>query len=243
MVAKQKRAAESSAECSQEPGPPADYSTKVAAYLPAQFKPMRGRPTVDQAAAISQSILNAAAELFLSKGYEATSMEAIAESARVPRSTLYKRFPSKLLLLQAVTRERVAQWEAIGGQGYQPLSNDLETRLKQHAEQVLYGANSDDVRAFMRLTAGSWEGAAEIRQILNEVGYNAMVIFLEKEIRTFCQADGANLKDARMVAEALMAMLTGWLSARQQDAGVSPKEAQAFAHVAVELLLHGRSAW
>jgi AcrR family transcriptional regulator len=242
MVGKRVFVAESGAHGVHEPQAPAGTAKVVKRPAP-QFSPRRGRPTAGQAAAISRSILHAAAELFLSKGFEATSMEAIAEAANVPRSTLYKRFPSKLSLLHAVTRDRVAHWEAMGARRYAPMSNDLEARLKQHAEQVLYWANSDDVRAFMRLASGTWEGATEIRQILNAVGYNAMVVFLESEIRTFGQADGAKVKNARAVADTLMAMLTGWLSARQNDAGVSPKEAQAFAHAAVDLLLYGRAAW
>lgn len=208
-----------------------------------QFQPKRGRPTADQAAAIAQSILQAASELFLAKGFEATAMEAVADMARVPRSTLYKRYPTKLALLQAIARDRVARWEKIGVQNYAPLPDDLEVRLKQHAEHVLYGAISDDVRAFMRLTAGSWEGAAEVRQVLNEVGYGAMVGFLEREIRTFGHGEASPPKNARLVAEALMGMLTGWLAAREIDGAVSQGDARAFAHTAVDLLLHGRAAW
>lgn len=207
------------------------------------FSPKRGRPTADQANAISRAILDAAAEVFLAKGFEAASMDAIAETAGVPRSTLYNRYPSKFAVIQAVARDRVKQWEAAGIQGYAPLSEDFETRLKQHAEQVLYGANSDDVRAFMRLTVGPWEGASEIRRILNTIGYDAMVAFLEREFRTFAGTGGPKPRNLRTVAEALMAMLSGWVAARQDDAAVPREDAQGFAHAAVELLLHGRSAW
>jgi TetR/AcrR family transcriptional repressor of mexJK operon len=208
-----------------------------------QFKPKRGRPTANQATAISQSILHAAAELFLARGFEATSMEAIAAAARIPRSTLYKRFPSKLSLLEAVARERVARWSATSVQRYSDLADNLPDRLKQHAEQVLYGANSDEVRAFLRLTAGPWEGAAAVRNILSEAGYTTMVGILEREIHSFAMVEGAPPKDARLVAEALMAMLTGWLAAREADGEVSQQDAKVFAHAAVELLVRGRPAW
>jgi TetR/AcrR family transcriptional repressor of mexJK operon len=208
-----------------------------------QFSPRRGRPTIDQAAAISQSILHAAAELFLERGFEATSMEAISQAARVPRSTLYKRFSTKLSLLQAVATERVARWSATSVQRNSHLADNLPDRLKQHAEQVLYGATSDEVRAFLRLTTGPWEGSAEVRKILNDAGYTTMVGILEWEIQSFGVADGALPKDARIVAEALMAMLTGWLAAREADGGVSQRDAKVFAHAAVELLIRGRPAW
>lgn len=218
-----------------------DNKAKLAAAMP--FTPKRGRPTADQANAISRAILDGAAEVFLAKGFEAASMEAIAETAGVPRSTLYNRHSSKFVLLQALARDRVERWQAITIGQYQPLSPDFETRLKQHAEQVLYGANSDEVRAFMRLTTGSWEGAAQIRNILNEVGYDTMILFLEREFHNFAKLEGLEPRNVRTVAEALMAMLTGWIAARQDGATVPRKEAQKFAHIAVELIMRGRASW
>lgn len=44
-------------------------------------------------------IVEEAVQLFLDKGYEATTMEEVAERAEVGTSTLYRYFPSKELLL------------------------------------------------------------------------------------------------------------------------------------------------
>lgn len=48
-----------------------------------------------------QKILNAAKELFMDGGYAATSMDQVANHARVSKTTLYTRFPSKEALFAA----------------------------------------------------------------------------------------------------------------------------------------------
>jgi TetR/AcrR family transcriptional repressor of mexJK operon len=66
------------------------------------------RPTVPPAAPASRrdAILAAATRLFLSVGYGAASMEAIARSAGVAKQTLYAHFGNKATLFGAIMRER-----------------------------------------------------------------------------------------------------------------------------------------
>jgi len=52
-----------------------------------------------------QSILDAAAELFIAQGYEAVSMDAIARAAGVSKATLYAHFGSKDQLFGTIIRE------------------------------------------------------------------------------------------------------------------------------------------
>ncbi len=203
----------------------------------------RGRPTADRAAAISQSILAAATELFLANGFEGTTMDAIAVRAGVRKSTLYKRGIDKMALMRAVVKDRVASWSAVASLGDSSLPTDLEARLKRHATTVITSAVADEVRALSRAATGNWEGAEEITQLLREVGYLRMVTYLEGEIAQFGSLDSLPVRDPRAVASALMALISGWLSTQAPGAGASPEEGIAFAHYAVELLIHGRARW
>ena len=63
-----------------------------------------GRPSREQAALLGDRILDVAADLFLTEGYGATSIEAVAQRAAISKRTFYHRFPDKAALFDAVLR-------------------------------------------------------------------------------------------------------------------------------------------
>ena len=77
-------------------------------------RPYTSRVRDKQAESTRQSVLDAAEELFLSRGYAKTSMMAIADRAEVSRQTVYDTFGDKARLLYAVGT-RVVMGEDTGG--------------------------------------------------------------------------------------------------------------------------------
>lgn len=72
----------------------------------------RGRP---RNAAKDEAILQAAGDLFMERGYEAVSLDAVALSAGVSKATIYARYADKDALFTAVLRnecERVVSTES-----------------------------------------------------------------------------------------------------------------------------------
>jgi AcrR family transcriptional regulator len=207
------------------------------------FTPKRGRPTAEQAAAISKTIMDAATDLFLTEGFEGASTDAIAARAGVPKSTLYKRFPDKKALLRAVLKERVAAWSSVASQRNWMLTDSLEQRLKLYATWMLTWSCTTEVRAFARLAASAWNDPDEIANRHDVIGYTNRVTEIEREIRELGPKEGVVAQDPRRVAVALMAMLAGWLEQKGPSAQPSEAEAVSFAHTAVDLLLNGKAAW
>ena len=78
----------------------------------AQADPMHraasgGRPTREEAAGRDRRVLATAAAMFEQRGYEGTTIDALAEAAGVGKPTLYTRFGDKSGLFAAVFRLRV----------------------------------------------------------------------------------------------------------------------------------------
>lgn len=216
-------------------------SDRTARAPPTPGKP--GRPTADQAAAISRAILSAAADCFSADGFDGASMEAIAVRTGVPKSTVYKRYPDKRALLRAVIEARVAAWSSAAAEQNWMLTEDLGQRLKYYAAWLLARGSSPEVRTFASLAASAWSGADETLSRLDVVGFSGMVDLLEHDIRAFGPRTGIEARDPRQVAMILMAMLAGWLELRASTEQATEAEAAGFADVAVELMLRGSAAW
>jgi AcrR family transcriptional regulator len=202
-------------------------------------RPKKGRPTADDATKLNTIILAAATERFLADGYAATSMDAIAAAAKVSKGTLYSRYPQKEALLRAVVEDRVTQWGEIASRRNWMLGNTLEQRLKHHTETVMVWGISEEVRAFDRLI----NGAPEPARALYELRYRRMVNLITGVVRELTVAEGRPARNPERVAVTLMSALAGWIRMETMVRTVSQREAVAFAHHTIDLLITGRSAW
>src|ERR1700759_4367754 len=83
-------------------------STKTNQNIPKPGR-ARGRPRSAEASAIDGELVGIALHEFQSNGYGATSMNAIARRARVSKTTLYSRFPSKESLFRAAMQDQMSR--------------------------------------------------------------------------------------------------------------------------------------
>lgn len=70
----------------------------------------RGRPTLEESRRLDDGIRNAALDLFLDHGYDATTMDAVALAAGITKRTLYKRYRDKAELFSAAMRKLRDDW-------------------------------------------------------------------------------------------------------------------------------------
>jgi AcrR family transcriptional regulator len=74
--------------------------------------PRIGRPPAEAAGEVEARILEAAALVFLERGFAGASVDLIAETARCGKPTIYARFPDKERLFEAAFFRRMAQRNA-----------------------------------------------------------------------------------------------------------------------------------
>ena len=97
-----------------------------------------------------QAILEGATKVFIEKGYEVASMDAIAEVAGVSKRTIYNHFPSKELLFQAIVADFLRQRDEIKPIQYSS-ARPLEAQLKEFAEAELFLVNDPVRRGLSKL--------------------------------------------------------------------------------------------
>jgi TetR/AcrR family transcriptional regulator, mexJK operon transcriptional repressor len=79
-------------------------------------KPVRGagrgpgRPTREQSEQRNQELLDRALDLFLDRGFEGTTIEAIVDSVGMARRTVYERYGDKIALFKAALQRAIDDW-------------------------------------------------------------------------------------------------------------------------------------
>ena len=210
-----------------------------------QHAPARrtGRPPNKKAGQIDEAILTAARDLFLSTGYEATSMEAVAQAAAVSKRTLYARHPTKEALMKAVVEDRVQRWSSDASAGNADLPEPFPDRLKRHAQILMESLGNPEVAQFDRLILTTASRFPEIAQSFYQIGYRYELQFLTGEIVAGTKDDLAPPVDPERVARKLLSMIQGWRRTEETIREVSREEAARFAADAVDVLLRGRESW
>ena len=187
-----------------------------------------------------QAILEIARESFLTEGYAATSMSAIASRLGGSKGTLYNYFRSKEELFQAIMREECSS-EAIA---MASLSQDGEIGevLRRLGRNFVRFILSDRAVGLHRIVAAETVRFPEVGRMFYEEGpvrTTAIVSAFLAQRMDECRLRSA---DPRLAAQQLCALLKS--SIHQMHLwGVAPAmgEAEIEAHVsaAVETFLHG----
>lgn len=205
-------------------------------------KPVRGRPTADQATSIERAIVDVARAMFLSDGFDAVGMKQVAERARVSKGTLYARYPSKEALFTAVIERLIAAWSAEASQDNLSPTASIEQRLRHHATTISTWLQRQDVMAVQRLALSMGERFPALARTVRQHGYDYIVGLIASDIERAAAEEGRSVRDARAVARLLVAGITG---AHIQEGADSSDDAarQAFAQRVVDIIMCGQNAW
>jgi TetR/AcrR family transcriptional repressor of mexJK operon len=197
-----------------------------------------GRPSKQQAAQLGERILDAATHLFLSHGYGATSIEAVARRARISKRTFYHRFPDKPALFVAVVHRII--------EGLRPpadiplLEGDLNEILRRLAGIILRAALSPQAIALNRMIvaeSGRFPRLAAVTTGATEEAIRLIAGILEGETR----AKRLALNNPTFAAQQFLYMIIALPQRRAMGFGapMASAEIDAWAGDVVNLFLNG----
>jgi AcrR family transcriptional regulator len=200
-----------------------------------------GRPSRTQSEQLGERILDAATQLFLSVGYGATSIEAVARRARISKRTFYHRFADKPALFGAVVHRII---DRLRPPADVPLLDgaSLPEILERLAAIILRGALSTQAVALHRLVVAESARFPKLAAVVNEEGPTKEGIrliagLLEREGR----AENLALENPAFAAELFLYMVIGLPQRRALGLGptMSPAELDAWTRDVVNLFLNG----
>ncbi|WP_196221838.1 TetR/AcrR family transcriptional regulator [Sphingobium sp. CAP-1] len=207
------------------------------------FVPKRGRPTAKQVAAIEQTILSTAREMFLEGGYDAVAMENVAMVAGVSKGTLYARHPSKEALFTAIVKDRVKEWSDIASRQDHLLTNDIRERLRHHGHTIAQSICDPEVHAFQRLLLAARDRFPELSKAMYEAGYLYIVRLIAGDIAAAAERDGIPARGPDAIARMFVSSITGWHLQESGARTIPLDEMIEAADQVVDLFMTGRARW
>lgn len=180
----------------------------------AETHPRGGRPTKAAAARRDERLLEIAAEMFMRHGFDATSMERLAEAAMIGKATLYARYADKSQLFADVLRRRILliygplEEEFAKGLG----GESLEETLLILARRFIDLAVAPSAIALGRILAAQGERFPELGKLAVEEGLNRQIRLVETILVRFSAAHCYAIEDLALAADLFLSIVLGRIS-------------------------------
>jgi len=200
-----------------------------------------GRPSRDASEQLGELILDAATELFLTHGFGATSIEAVARCLGISKRTFYHRYPDKPALFSAVVHRIIKRLRPAAGI---PLIEgaDLQMVLERLATFILRAALSPQALALHRLIVAESARFPELTEVLAREGGTAEAITLiAGELEREVKVGRLKLDDPVFAAEQFLQMVIALPQRRGMGLGapMSKRERTEWPRKVVNLFLNG----
>ncbi|WP_371420012.1 TetR/AcrR family transcriptional regulator [Tardiphaga sp.] len=165
-----------------------------------------GRPTKSAAIERDLRLLDCATELFLERGFDATSIDAVAEAARVSKPTVYGQYVDKRGLFEAVLKREIGRWIAplaaaaeITRTGKNVAS--FEKQLVELGRQLIATSASKGANAVVRILAAQSASFPELGELAFREGWSRLTgrvehLFDEMAGKGLCKVDSAAAAEA-----------------------------------------------
>ena len=163
-----------------------------------------------------KAILGAATAVFLSKGYDGTTMDEIAASAGVSKQTVYKHFADKEQLFGEIVRATTDQIDGLMRLVAETLAvaADLDKGLSQLARKFLTALMEPRLLRLRRLVIANADRFPDVGRTWYEQGFGRVLATLATCFRRLAEHQLLDLYDPLLAANHFVGMLL-WIPVNQ----------------------------
>ena len=163
-----------------------------------------GRPTLS-----NEALLDKALDIFLEKGFERTTIDAITAAAGVAKRTVYQRYGDKLALFKAALLRAVEEW-ALPIETLRALENDdLEETLLRLGETLVNNVMTPAGLRLLRITNAESGRMPEIGVFTYSHGTGRTIDYLADLFQRRIGPGGLAQADANLAAVAFLYLVVG----------------------------------
>ncbi|MEU2320720.1 TetR/AcrR family transcriptional regulator [Streptomyces althioticus] len=156
-----------------------------------------------------EAIITAATELFLDRGYDGTSLARIAEAAGVSKSTLFKQFPTKAALFEAIVAE---SWQRdADDDAARPRTGDLRSGLTAIGRRYADLVGRPGMAALFRIVIAELPRFPELGRMQFQLGKLPYFTSVQQYLEAEHEAGNAEVPDAESAANQFLGMIANYV--------------------------------
>ena len=194
-----------------------------------------GRPSLS-----NEELLDKALDLFLEKGFDGTSIDAITASAGMAKRTVYARYGDKETLFKAALDRAIDEWIIPVERLRSAETEDLEQTLLAIGRLLVSNVLSPAGLRLLRLTNAESVRMPEISTENVRHGTEPTLKYLAELFRRrLCGAEDT-IEDAEQAAQAFLNLVVGGLASNAAwGMSIEPGVVERHTRYSVRLFLHG----
>ena len=164
----------------------------------------RGRPTNE---ALGQTIADAACELFVELGFQATTMDKVAQRAKISKLSIYRHFENKEALFSAAIAARCHQFapQAL----FEGVDGSAEDQLMAVGSSLLRTFLNPDVRRIEAMIMADKTNQQSLSKLQYEAGPAHVIAQIEALLRQLHAKEVLHVPDPLRSARLFAALLKG----------------------------------
>ncbi|HXT06135.1 MAG TPA: TetR/AcrR family transcriptional regulator [Roseiarcus sp.] len=164
----------------------------------------RGRPANE---ALGQTIVDAASELFVELGFQATTLEKVARRAKISKLSIYRHFENKEALFSAAIAARCQQFAPLAY--FEGIAGSAEDQLMAAGSTLLRALLSPDVRNVEAMIMADKTNQASLSKLFYEAGFVHVMAQIEALLRKMHAKAVLNVPDPVQSARLFAALIKG----------------------------------
>lgn len=164
----------------------------------------RGRPANE---ALGQTIVDAARELFVELGFQATTLDKVAQRAKVSKLSIYRHFENKEALFSAAIAARCHQFAPLAI--FEGVDGSAEDQLMAAGSSLLRTLLSPDVRSVEAMVMADKTNQKSLSKLFYEAGPAHVMAQIEALLRQMQAKAVLNVPDPLRSARLFAALIKG----------------------------------
>ena len=175
----------------------------------ARTRPGAGRPTREQAERRHEELLDRALELFLERGFEVATIDAIAADVGMTKRTVYGLYPDKKALFKATVQRAIERWMIPLETLRAAETDDLEETLRAVARIRIRNAISPAGLRLTRILNAEAYRFPDLYKVAYEQGMRPTIEYLVDLLRRHSKEGAIKLTKPDLAAAAFLSMVVG----------------------------------